>query len=347
MANLLGQGDWTAQVTNRGGSPLVFQVPWGGLGLSYTLNNTGTGRLNFPADADSRSACCEVAAVTEPYEHELILWRDEVLAYAGPVVSVGTDAGDISSRDLSHWMDVRFMDDMHADGDSAQVFKMVFDNAYAKDTSPNINLAVRDSGIQTTLDVKEIEFRRASDALRSLSSYGIDWTVVGRTILAGGQEVFENGGERLLLHDEAVASGTMTKEGGNLATDLAVFGGRENQSSFPVTGRAVTGTSKYGLVQKSVTDLLIFDKVAADASALARLEAMQPTPRRVSVTLSDKAAFGFVDLVCGRQFDVRLYDSLGCGQVDQVMRLQQVDVTVGDNEEVSLSLVPLGVSEGT
>lgn len=345
MPSLLGCGEWSASITGRGGSPLVFPVPFGSLGLSYTLNITGTGRLNFPIDADSHSACCAVIATTEPYEHELALYRDEVLVHAGPVLGVGTDAGDITSRDLSHWTEVRFLDDMHADGDSADVFKMVFDNGYNKDTSPNINLAVRDSGIQTTLDVKGVEFRRCSDALRSLSSYGIDWTVVGRTILAGGQEVFQGGGDRLLLHDDGVQSGSMSKEGVNLASDMAVFGGRENSSKFPVTGRAITGTSRYGLVQKSVTDLLISDKVAADASALARLEAMQPTPRRVSVTLTDKAAFKFSDLIPGRLMDVRLYDALGCGQVDQVMRLQQVDVTVGDNEEITLSLIPVGVSE--
>lgn len=345
MPSLLGSGEWSAQIVGRGGGPLYFEVPWGGLGLGYTLNNTGTGRLAFPADADSRSACCEVVAVTEPYEHELLLWRDEELALAGPVVGVVTEAGDITARDLSHWTEVRFLDDMHADGDSAQVFKMVFDNGYNKDTSPNINLAVRDSGISTTLDVKGVEFRRCSDALRSLSSYGIDWTVVGRTILAGGQEVFENGGDRLLLHDDAVQTGSMPKEGVSLATDMAVFGGRENTSKFPVIGRAVTGIERYGLVQRSVTDLLISDKVAADAAALARLQAMQPAPRRLTVTLSDKAGFKFSDLICGRQFDVRLYDALGCGQVDQVMRLQQVDVTVGDNEEITLTLIPLGVVE--
>lgn len=137
----------------------------------------------------------------------------------------------------------------------------------------------------------------------------------------------------------------LTKEGANFASDLALFGARLDNSQLPITGRATMGVLRYGLVQQSVTDLLVRDPVAADYSALARVSAMQPAPRRVTVNPSEGAAYDLPDLIPGRRMDTRLYESLDCGTVDAIMRLQQVDVAVSGSEAVTEQLIPLGVED--
>lgn len=345
MESLIGHGEWTVQIVGQGGSPLLYEVPWASLNITWQLNASGTLRMVLATEGETWSECAEILRVTDTYEHEVIAWRDRELAFAGPVYYSSSKAREIHARDLSHWMDVRFLDDLHSIGDSADVFRAVFENAYNKDTRPNIQLNARQSGIDTGIDVREIEFRRASDALQSLSNYGIDWTVVGRTILAGGQEVFEGGGVPLLFHDDGVIEPDLQKEGANLATDLVLFGGREDLRSEPIIGRATAGTDRYGLVQRSVTDLLVVETTAADSGALSRVQAMQPTPRRLVTGISDGAAYGFFDLVPGRRGDVRLYESPECGDIEGIMRVQEKSVQVGDNELVSASLIPQGVGE--
>jgi hypothetical protein len=171
---------------------------------------------------------------------------------------------------------------------------------------------------------------------------------VGRTLLAGGKEVFL-ADTPLLLHDEGVLSAELSKEGENLMTDAAVVGSPTRVGGTAPTGRAVTGVELYGLIQRSFSELLIKDNIAADASASGHLEAGQPAPRRLKVVLSDKCAFEYEDLIPGRRVDVRLSEAIGCGRVVDTMRLVKVDTNVsanegGDTEQVTAELIPLGVS---
>lgn len=76
---------------------------------------------------------------------------------------------------------------------------------------------------------------------------------------------------------------------------------------------------------------------------------MQPIPWRLNVTLGPEAAFDFPDIKPGRRVDVRLKESV-CIPVFETMRLVDAKIDARENdsgtgESVSLSLVPLGVSE--
>lgn len=192
------------------------------------------------------------------------------------------------------------------------------------------------------MDFKASEFHRCADALRDLATYGVDWTTIGRNLRAGGKEVFMDS-TPLLLHDDAVLSAEVTKEGASLATDVAIFGSTLDRGTNPINGRAEMRTDVYGLIQRSYSQLLIRDNAAADAAAEARLASMQPSPLRLKATLTQDTPFDFSDLVPGRRFDVRLAEKTGCVEVMADMRLIQVDVSAKPGtEEVSLQLVPLG-----
>lgn len=349
----IGCGVWTAQVAGRGGSPVRFELEYTSLTQTKPLNDKGRASAVIPNVERAGSSCCEVLAGTEVYRDELILYRGNELAFAGPVTprpSVGLDGGRIAAPDLYHWMDVRFIEeDLHADGDVADIFRAVFEQAYQKDDSPNISISTRPTGVDAVRDFRGVEFRKAASILQELARTGLDFTMDGRRLLAGGVEVFL-ATDALILHDEGCISAGIQPEGDTFATDMAVFGSTEEVGGTPVTGRATRATSVYGLVQRSATELTIKDAVSADANALARLEAMQPAPLRVVAVLSQEAPFGFGDLIPGRRVDVRLKRAAGCIEVMQVMRLQQVDVDVqvtdeGPQETVTITLIPLGVSE--
>lgn len=352
MASPIGSGLWTAQLAGRGGSPVRLEVPYASLSRKKVLNNYGTASLQLNVVGDAREACCEAFTSTEPFRDEVILYRDDDLDFAGPIVTqtINAEGGGIAANDLFFWMDQRFLEeDFFGSGDLADVFHRVFDVVYAKDETPNIGITTRKCGVRGVRSFEGEQFQRAADVMREIARTALDFTVVGRTILAGGVEVFVDD-TPLLLHDDGVISAEVTREGGNFATDVAVFGGTSQEEGgsgqlVVSTGRATTGVERYGLVQKSFTELLIKDGISADANAAARLEAMQPAPIRVSAVVGPKAAFGFDDLICGRRFDVRLAAAVGCVEVMQTMRLTEVDVSVGaSGEQVSISLLPIGES---
>lgn len=349
MTSPIGAGDWAAQIVGRGGSPVLHELAWNSLSCSRTLNSTSQASVGIPNSAPSLSGACEVIRDSEPWATELVLYRDSVLAWCGPIINItaSLSGGSISAQDLFHWTEQRFMLDFYSDGDAGDVFKAIFLKAMEPDTSPNVQISARGSGIQTSQNFKEQEFHRAADALRSLARFGVDFTTIGRQVLAGGQEVFLSS-DPLILHDDGVLQAEIVKEGENLATDVAVFGATLDQGRNPVNGRAIGGDQTYGLIQKSFTELLLRDRVSADANALARLQSMQPAPLRVNVTFSPQAPFEFEQLIPGRQLDTRLSIAAGCGSVLDILRLQQVDVSAsrgsdGSTEQVTGQLIPLGV----
>jgi hypothetical protein len=347
-----GCGEWTAYIVGRGGSPTRFELEFSSISVTRALNASGSARVSIPNSGRAGSSCCEVFAGTEPWRDELLLYRNNEVAYVGPIqsLSASLSGGDISSIDLFAWMEQRFLEeDFHGDGDVADIFRAVFEQAYDKDDSPNISISTRPTGVDAVRDFRGVEFKRAADVLRELARTGLDFTMDGRRLLAGGVEVFLST-TPLILHDEGCIWAEVTREGSNFATDVSVFGDTENAGGIPITGRAIRSTSVYGLIQRTFTELTIRDETSADANALARLESMQPAPLRVRALLSAEAAFGFSDLIPGRRSDVRLKEAAGCIEVMDTMRLQQVNVNVqisetGSQEQISMDLVPLGVSE--
>lgn len=355
-----GRGVWTASVTGRGGSPVRMEVPYSSLQTAFVLNNSGSANLSVPNDGTSRSACCELFAEVEPWQDEIVLYRDGQLAYVGPLVTMigRIDGGDLRSNDLFHWFENRFLEsDFHGDGDVADIFASIASLALEPENSMNMTVTTRPVGIQGTRDFKGLEFHRAADLLRELSRTGLDFTMDGRRLLGGGAEIFENAAP-LILHDDGVLDAEVTIDGTAFATDVAVFGGTSvNDFSAPgderlvfATGRATTGTERYGLVQRSFTELYIKDGGSADANASARLDSMQPAPVRVRATLGPEAAFEWNDLLPGRRMDVRLKQAAGCIEVMEVMRVLNVNVSVNvsdesQTEQVSIDLVPSGTTD--
>lgn len=341
MPSPFGSGTYVAQITERGGGSVLWELSTPSISLSRVLNGTGQARVTtHPTD---RQGWKDALREAESWRHELVIYRDRELAFVGPIIPKSS-SGEFGANDLFAWMDVRFIEeDFHFDGDAADCFDALFHAGYDKEPSPNINITAHGVGVPVVRDYKAVEFRKCGDVMRELARTKVDYTVIGRQILAGRSEEFVST-TPLILHNEGCKEPPEVNfEGDNLATDVAVFGSSEEQGGIPFTGRATRSVDVYGLVQRSFTELNIKDQPSADANALSRLENVQPAPLRVRARLSAQAGFEFKDLVPGRLMDCRLRDDATGIEVMEVMRLQQVDVEAGPgSEDVTISLVPEG-----
>lgn len=347
-------GEYQCFIARRGGSPTVLEVAFTSLSFGRVLDNTAQASIQIPAVAAGPGAnCCEVIEETEPWRDEVLIYRGNEIAFVGPVISLDGQSGALQAQDLFFWMERRFIqDDLHYWGDISDTFRAVFDKALEPDPSPNIDLVTHRTGVNGIRSYKGEEVHRAADLLRELARTALDFTTVGRTVYAGGKEVFSadsQPGTPLLLHDEGVMSANPIKDGSIFATDIAVFAGSgtgQAARSKPLVGRATRQVDRYGLVQTTATELLINDLDSANQNALSRLEAVQPLPVRTHVVFSPEAAFEFNDLIPGRQVDARLTSSASCTGLMDMARLTSVSVSVSpEGEVVEGDLIPMGVIE--
>lgn len=348
-----GCGDYVVQVAGRGGSPIRIEVPFSSLRFTMALDQVTQASVSVPVGAVPYAECCEVFAACEPWRDELVIYRDGTSVWSGPVVrrAIGPGGGELDASDHMVWMDRRFVErDMHLQGDLAYIFGELWRYGYEKDDSFNVSLVARDCGVDGVRNLQGRDFLQVSSVLSELARTGLDWWMDGgtRRLLVGGPDVFA--GTPVVLHDDAVADISIDEDGTQFATDVAVFAGATRTGGQPVYGRATRSVSVYGLIQSSFTELLIKDVASANANALARLESSQPAARRVTAPLTDRAGFGWSDLVPGRRIDARISEAAGCLALEQVMRVPSIEVSVnvsetGFEERVSPSLVPVGSSD--
>lgn len=350
----LGCGEYQCFITRRGGGPVVLEVAFTQITGQLVLNNAGQVTVTVPTSSDSSaSACCEVFNETLPWRDEILIYRGNDIAFVGPIVNLETsgNSGTIIAQDLFYWTERRFLEhNLHSWGDDSETFRRLFEAAIAPDPSPNIRLITHPTGVASINDYKGTDFHRIADLLRELARTSLDFTTIGRTVYAGGEEVFTPQSRPftpLLLHDDGVASKTITKDGLQFATDIVVFAGSADHTgksrTVPLIGRARRESEEFGLVQQVATELLLASLDAVNNNAVSRLNSMQPAPLRVKATLSPEADFEFKDLIPGRRIDSRLS---GCIDVMDTMRLTTVSFRAGAGvETIEIDVVPLGMIE--
>lgn len=337
----IGCGEWTAMVANRGGGQAFIEVEFNDLSFNRVLNQAGQANVSLVPG----SSCYKVLRTVEPWEHELVFYRGDEAVFAGPITAVESD-GSITASDLYAWMDVRFLEeDKFYTDDVSNIFHALFDIAMAADPSPNIEISTRETGVKAERSWQAEDFHSIQDLMRELSDTALDFTVVNRRILAGGLEVFLTTNP-IIVHDDGVTEATVTKEGTQLATDVAVFGPGIKANVPRITGRATRSVTQYGLIQRSFAELQIKDGDSADQNALGRVLSMLPAPRRVKATVSQGAAYGFNDLVPGKRAEVELTQEVTSIPVSGEMRLVNVGVSASKGSEVvDVDLIPTGLEQ--
>jgi hypothetical protein len=349
--NILGCGVWRVFIASRGGGQLLAELDYETLTLGRKLSDVST--CSVTVLAAKNQDCLPVLADLEPFEHEIVAFRNylpgDAPMWAGPVTLPSWDPLDlvIQGRDLFTWLERRTLpfDRSFTSTDLASIFGAYLVDGISQDASPNISLLFRgEIGSPGVRSVTAASATLVGDALRELSRSGVDFTLVGRQMRFGGLPAST---PTTILYDPAVyqdPSGStpkLTKQGLNMATRVVIKGGQD------AAGNQVVSTvgfpdGPHGLISQVVSEPLILDTHSATKAAADRLAFLNPSPNYLTCQLTPQAPIRFDELVPGIRIDAAF--SVGLATATGPYRLQAVDVTNSQaGEAVSLTLVPLVV----
>lgn len=338
--NVLGCGNYEVVVLTRGGRGLVAILPWTQIAWGRVLDDTSEASVSGLVGQDA--SCCAALNTIRPWRHEIGILRDNVLIWVGPVIQIQTPPGgfQITARDLSAWWDHRLIHETHifAEEDLASIFQTLFEDAMAPDPSPGIILNATFSGISGTKRILTTQHQIAGPTLRDLSNTGIDWTAIGRTVLAGG----------LVIPTDAI--GTFVDE--HFATPPTPIFSGEQQANAPTVrgaGGGASGDRIYataddfasivadGLLESVESVSTITDYPSAVQAAGTQLALRKTVAQVEGCELAPTAPFTLDTLVPGALCHLSLTET--CIPVSGVFRLKAVQGNVGADHDDSITLV--------
>ncbi len=343
-----GCGTHAARIVDRRGGTVaqanvLTEVEW-----SRALDDTSTARVLIQPEGD----CCERLGLLRSWRHQLVIFRDGVLVWTGPIIRAEWGLGqvEIFASDLSAWLAKRVP---HAsmitftDADLMTPAEWLIEDGFAPD-DPGHTVTVlgpaRVKGSRTyTQDVGQ-----TLDHLLDLAETGIDFTVVGSNFVLLPEDYMASVGR---LSDADFPEGLIVAEdGAALATRQVVAGDDEGD----VLGTAGGVDDYYGLLEQYSEQTSIPDDASAEAAAKAKLRASSLAPVFIDtqeVTLSPQAAVDVTKLIPGWSLDITSADT--CRTVAQRLKIVGVKVReeggTGDEpaaERVSVQVAASG-AEGT
>jgi hypothetical protein len=345
----LGCHQWAVTGGVRGGTAIRTEIPYTAFRWGRTLQDVSQAEVTFPR------AMCDLdpfLADLRPWEHELAFWRDSpdsaspVLEWVGPITGrrVTRDTMTLRARD---WFTIFEHRKIHGDYtlsgvELATLYAAIALDALGPDRSSGIQIVIHATGTTADRQILATEYRRAADVLRELGRAGVDWTIVGRYLLAGGVELGVMPC-RLLL-DEHVAQITGDENGESAATDVTVVGGRTTTSDTAVAGVALSGDAR-GVLESVIQSSDIEDDVSALSYATGMLALLSGgVPRSYDLTLEPDAQTPFGRMIPGARWPVDI-PTMG---LLETLRLHELDVQIqrtpdGQTQEtVNVKLTSLG-----
>jgi hypothetical protein len=292
---------------------------------------------NFAA----RRICGDLADVDTWAPWLRVLWNGEE-AWTGPIMFIrfGEDFVYLKANDPSVYWQVRVIgqDYIHEATDLATIFADYHRDVYQQDPW-GMDVIARPVGRTGDRKVLATDGMVAWSALSELARTGLDFTVVGRTLLIGGEEVPV--APITTLQDEHFTEPLNVVDDGVLrATDFVVSGGDQitGRASLPETSDAYR---RYGLVTGRSQERNIVDELSAGQAAKTRLDFHQDSIRVESpneVFLNPSAPVDLVELIPGARVDVAAFRT--CRPAVGQFRVSRVKCDF--RGRVALSFQPLG-----
>lgn len=318
-----GCGTNTARIVDRTGGTIaeatvLTEVEW-----TRKLDDTSTARVVINPEGD----CCERLGDVRAWRHSLVIWRDGTLVWAGPIIQIEWRLGEveISASDISAWLALRVphSDMDFADVDLMTVAKDLIEDAFAPDDPGHLVQVLGPAKVKGSRSYSK-DVGQSLDHLLDLAATGIDFTVIGKTIVLLPEDHSSSIGR---LDDNDFPEGLIVAEDGtSLGTRWIVSGDDDGT----ILGTAGGAHDYYGLLERYIEETSIPDAASAAAAAAARLRASLPVPVFIDsqqVTLSPQAAVDVAQLVPGWCIDVTSAQT--CRKISQ--RLKIVGVTVTEN----------------
>lgn len=345
----LGCGEHRVVFSDRCGVTVVCAIEADVTSLNYgrVLDDWSDADMVVKIKGDSDGpGCCECLKDLRAWFNTMSVYRDGDLVWGpGPIINdlEGNDEGTIKAKDVGVWLDNRVIREklVFTKTDLVQIAVDLILHGMEPDDPCNIvsNMNVTLGGVKID-KTYEAGKTTVGDALRDLAKIGLDFTVVGATIIIAPN--LEYGPMASLVDEDFLADLQVEERGEEAATKWYVSG------EGAIVGTAGGIDPFYGLIEKIATsDSNVQDQVAANTEAASRLKASNPVPIYVNIPdgaqLSANAPVCFEWLVPGTLFDVYLRNR--CKPISLRNRLTAVKVAVTDTgESVGVTLAPLGTA---
>lgn len=305
-------------------------------------------------------ACCQCLADVEPYCHELHITRDGEVVWMGPIVNIkyGFNQVTILADDVLGWLRVAILE---GDIDYRSVFPGIGPADLTIIAQDIIETALADHPVEPCVldyiipilsgvvgERRFIAFEdTAFDHLEALSDTGLDFTVVGRSIILGGED-FPGSAIGILTDDFIVGEDVeITKDGDLMGNRFYVR--FTDDMGMPAV---VEGDQEcYGPIERSQPNTLgLVGLTSAIQTGEALLAAGRIAPRIIefpsTTQLASDTPWEMSDMIPGQRIDVSL--SRFCFSAFQSFKLTGVTVTQenGEDEKVGITLSPINLITG-
>lgn len=331
---MLGCGRWQVAIGGRTGSPVLHSdLPIVSGEMHRVLDETSEARVTL-------GDCCSVLSDVRSVRHSLLLFRDGVAVWGGPIVRVNYRTGQIIARDVTWWLERRLHRRRRefVGVDVVTIAERLILDALAPDDPGILNyLDVTPSGIvvDRTYDVDTI--RSVMESIRELARDGLDFTALGWRIVLGGDQITTRP-VGVLTDESFVELPDIVDDGLALATSVTVEGAGVRAT--------VGGIDPYfGLVERGWSESDIPDVVSAQAAAQTRLDLLGQTPLvlgdefgdDIQSVLAPSAPVEFSELVPGALIRVAITEA--CRDIVSDLRLHDVTARFDSGgESVSITL---------
>lgn len=357
----LGCGVNEAFITWKGGAPRFMALPaassvtWG-----RDLNEISEAEVVIALGATTDEECCDLLGDIEPWCHELHIVRDGQTVWAGPVTEpvYNVDKVTIKAKDVLAWTTVRVaevpIDYTVATGsgpaDWTTIAETVLDVAFAEDDPAVLQYV----SATPTGYVGEQLFPAYTDTafgqLDALAGTGLDYTVVGRTIILSSENTPASP-IAALTDDMILGDVQLTKSGLLQGNRWFVHFDKDDEAIPPGPGVAeATDFACYGPIERiRSTDVALANVESANVVAQTYVAASSTAPRLLEVPdgsrISPEAPWDIMAMIPGCRVDVAV--TRLCVDATQSFRLTSISVRQQDgDEEVTISLGPLNIVEG-
>lgn len=360
----LGCGDYTVVVTDRCGSPRlcelinVSDIQW-----SRRLDDVSEATFLVPLSSGKDESCCDCLGDIFPLCHEIQVFRNSELVWCGPVwnVTYRPEEVEIYARDVLAWTELRVpagvIDFSVNTAEMTVIANNVLDVAFAEDDPCVLEFVQTFPTTLTDIGIRFEAFDKTSrEQLDDLAGIGLDFTVIGRSVVLGGEDLPVRA-VGVLTDDNIYGDIELTKRADFIGNRFYVrYEGDDDAATCTANGGGVPpcpavreGDQQcYGLVERLRNDGVPFNVETANQTAQAYVDAGGEPPyifEFPSGGVGQDSPFEINDLVPGVRVDVSVRSL--CVPVYQSFKLQGLDVTVTAGEEiVSPIMSPINLITG-
>lgn len=357
---VLGCGEYVAVIEPRGGGEELLRLAWST--IHFTRTWCGTAELSVTVDGVTEcSAECRNLDAVRPWRHELVFLRDQVEVARGPIIQPVTqgERGTLTGADPSIWLSHRVNHALTTPPgpmDGTSLALAIVHDAMMVDPTPGLVAVYRaPTGIEVAPEMQPYN-EYAMDLLTGID--GLAWTVIGRSIYLGPQDMFS--GEPICTLRTGDFAGedngrpTVTSDGTaqanswyvNLDQDVAEPNPDDATVAVAIVGSYTdtVASREDGVLERIGRSSSVVTREAADLVAVRNTQLTRNAPRTFTEgTLSRDAPVTMDKLIPG---GVIILEDNECFPFSEDVRLVgvTVDATPGD-ETVKLSFDPLAVPD--